>query len=58
MSADRKWRGIQGDSTQLGGDFLIDAQGVLRLAYRSQDPTDRPSIATLRDALRQLRKQS
>jgi peroxiredoxin len=50
----QQWRGIQGDSTQLGGDFLIDAQGVLRLAYRSQDPTDRPSVTMLLDMLRQL----
>ena len=54
MRDGQPWRGIQGDSTQLGGDFLIDAQGVLRLAYRSQDPTDRPSISTLLDTLRQL----
>ena len=46
------WRGIQGDSTQLGGDFIVDMQGVLRLAYRSQDPTDRPSVSMLLDALR------
>ena len=54
MRDGQPWRGIQGDSTQLGGDFLIDARGVLRLAYRSQDPTDRPSVATLLDTLRQL----
>jgi alkyl hydroperoxide reductase subunit AhpC len=58
MRDGQPWRGIQGDSTQLGGDFLIDAQGVLRLAYRSQDPTDRPSITTLLDTLRQLTGQS
>ena len=40
----RKWRGIQGDSGQMGGDFIVDRDGVLRLAYRSQDPTDRPAV--------------
>ena len=40
----RAWRGIQGDSGQLGGDFIIVRQGIVRLAHRSQDPTDRPSV--------------
>jgi alkyl hydroperoxide reductase subunit AhpC len=35
---------IWGDPLQLGGDFLIDAEGVLRWAYRSEDNTDRPPI--------------
>ena len=47
MLAGRKWRGIQGDSGQLGGDFIVDTDGVIRWAYRSHDPTDRPSIRQL-----------
>ena len=47
----RKWRGIQGDSGQLGGDFIVDSNGVIRFAYRSLDPTDRPSISQLLAAL-------
>ncbi len=47
MLAGRKWRGIQGDSGQLGGDFVVDTNGVIQLAYRSHDPTDRPSIRQL-----------
>jgi hypothetical protein len=43
----RKWRGIQGDSSQLGGDFLIDRHGSLLLAFRSHDPVDRPSADKL-----------
>ena len=50
------WRGIQGDSTQMGGDFIVDGQGVVRLAYRSKDPTDRPPVAMLLDVLRPLSK--
>jgi len=42
-----RWRGIQGDSAQLGGDFIIDAEGIVRLAHRSRDPTDRPSVDRL-----------
>lgn len=48
----RKWRGIQGDSGQLGGDIIVDSNGRIRLAYRSHDPTDRPDIHTLLTALR------
>ena len=40
----RKWRGIQGDSSQLGGDFIIDRQGIILMAHRSHDPIDRPRI--------------
>ena len=47
MLLGRAWRGVQGDSAQLGGDFVVDRRGILRLAYRSQDPTDRPSAALL-----------
>ncbi len=50
----RKWRGIQGDSAQLGGDFIVDSEGVVRLTYRSHDPTDRPPVAALLALLRQL----
>jgi hypothetical protein len=31
------------DKLQLGGDFLIDAEGMLRFAHYSRDPGDRPS---------------
>ena len=44
MAKGRRWRGIQGDSGQLGGDFIVDREGILRMAYRSQDPTDRPTL--------------
>jgi len=47
LAAGRKWRGIQGDSTQLGGDFIVDANGVIQLAYRSHDPTDRSAVDTV-----------
>ncbi len=38
------WRGIRGDSGQLGGDFIIDTDGFVRLAYPSRNPTDRPPV--------------
>jgi peroxiredoxin len=53
-----KWRGIQGDSSQLGGDFIVDAQGILRYVHWSDDPTDRPSVSTLLNELQILQEQS
>jgi peroxiredoxin len=52
MLSGRKWRGIQGDSGQLGGDFIVNANGIIRLAYYSRDPSDRPSVSQLLDILR------
>lgn len=39
------------DVRQLGGDFLIDAQGIIRYAHASARPDDRPPVA---DVLRAL----
>lgn len=47
MASGRAWRGIQGDSGQLGGDFIVGPDGRIRLAHRSTDPTDRPSAEDL-----------
>ncbi len=47
LLAGRQWRGIQGDSAQLGGDFIVDANGLIRLAHPSRDPTDRPPTSQL-----------
>ncbi len=58
LSSGRKWRGIQGDSAQLGGDFVIDSQGIIKLAYKSHDPTDRPSVSSLIELFRQIKKDS
>jgi peroxiredoxin len=41
------------DVLQLGGDFVLDGQGRLVYAYRSAEPTDRPSVAELLRAVRQ-----
>lgn len=50
----RKWRGIQGKSTQLGGDFTVDTDGMLRLVYPSREASDRPPVAELLAILREL----
>jgi alkyl hydroperoxide reductase subunit AhpC len=35
------------DTSQLGGDFIVDKNGLLCLAYPSHDPVDRPPVETL-----------
>jgi peroxiredoxin len=42
------------DTSQLGGDFIVDSQGILRLIYPSHDPTDRPAVSQLLQILKQL----
>ena len=40
----------------LGGDFLVDADGLLAWAYRSANPDDRPSLAEIGAAIASLRR--
>ncbi len=42
------------DTSQLGDDFIVDKNGLLRLSYPSHDPVDRPPVEALLDILRQL----
>ena len=48
------WRGIRGDSGQLGGDFIVDSKGFVRLACPSRNPTDRPPVEELLSLLQKL----
>lgn len=54
LSSGRKWRGIQENSAQLGGDYIVDAHGKIHLANRSYDPTDRPPVHDLLAILRAI----
>ena len=42
------------DTSQLGGDFIVDKSGILRLVHPSRDPTDRPSVDDLLKTLKTL----
>jgi len=42
------------DTSQLGGDFIVDQNGALRLVYPSHDPTDRPPVGDLLDVIHQF----
>lgn len=47
-----RMRGSEGDVNQLGGNVLIDPAGVVRLLHVGSGPADRPSVASLLEAVR------
>jgi len=55
LAAGARLQRAHGDPYQLGGDFLVAADGTVRLAYRSADPADRPSVEQIFRALRNRR---
>jgi hypothetical protein len=44
------------DIYQAGGDFLLDRDGNILFAHRSQDPSDRPSASRLLEVIDQLKR--
>jgi hypothetical protein len=42
------------DLRQLGGDFVIDREGVVRYEYRSARPEDRPGLEELLEVLGEI----
>lgn len=42
-----------GDVTQLGGDILIDPEGIVRLHYVGSGPADRPSVESMLGVVRE-----
>jgi peroxiredoxin len=50
----QKWRGITSDPAQLGGDFIIDTNGIVKMAHPSRDPLDRPDAAEILACLSQV----
>ena len=50
----RKWLPKEGDTSQMGGDFIVDSKGIVRLAYRSEEPADRPAVSQLLEILKQI----
>lgn len=53
--AGQKTHAAHGDDTsQLGGDFIVDKLGMLRFVHPSHDPTDRPAVERLMEVLKTL----
>jgi peroxiredoxin len=44
------------DIYQSGGDFLVDREGNILFAHRSQDPADRPPVAEVLRAIDRLNR--
>lgn len=57
VSGTKVKRENRGDTDQMGGNFIVDANGIIRFAYPSHDPTDRPDVETLLDVIRSLDNQ-
>ncbi|MDQ6750114.1 MAG: hypothetical protein M3Z33_05095 [Actinomycetota bacterium] len=47
LARGRRFRRVQQDTLQLGGDAVFDSEGRLRWIYRSAGPEDRPTVAEL-----------
>jgi hypothetical protein len=47
----------RGDTDQMGGNFIVDSRGIIRFAYPSRDPTDRPEIETMIGILREIEQE-
>jgi peroxiredoxin len=52
LLAGERFLGMAPDMFQLGGDFVVDAQGVVRFAHRMRNNGDRASVARLFEAIR------
>lgn len=40
----KPFENVHDDPHQMGGDFLLDSQGVIKMSYCGKSSTDRPSI--------------
>ena len=49
-----KTKGDRGETGQMGGNFIVDKNGIVRFAYPSKNPTDRPEVAKLMQVLRKI----
>ncbi len=51
LARGRRFRRVQQDTLQLGGDAVFDSEGRLRWIYRSAGPDDRPTMDELSAAV-------
>lgn len=49
---------VMGDPYQLGADFVVDKEGVVRLSFYSKNPADRPSVETLISVVRETQNKA
>ena len=53
LARGQKLKAPAGDVHQLGGDVLIDPQGIVRLHHIGNGPADRPAVERLLEVVRQ-----
>ena len=53
LARGRRLQRSSGDLQQLGGDVLIDPQGIVRLHHVGSGPADRPAVSLLLDMVRE-----
>lgn len=53
LLAGERFLGMAPDMFQLGGDFVIDARGIVHFVHRMRNNGDRASVATLLGALKE-----
>lgn len=56
LAGGARLRAAEGDTLQLGGDAVVDADGRLVWIHRSTGPEDRPSMTRLRHELLSARR--
>lgn len=52
MAQGRRLRAPGSDVRQLGGDVIVDPQGIIRLHHVGRGPADRPTVAQLLQVIR------
>lgn len=52
LAGGRDWRGIKGDSAQLGGDYIINPDRTFALVHPSREATDRPEVSEMINLLK------
>ncbi len=53
MLRGRRLRRSEGDIYQLGGDVLVDPEGIIRLRHVGRGPADRPEVSDILDIVRE-----
>lgn len=54
----REIQAFRGDPNQLGADFIVDRNGILRMTYYSKDPTYRPDVKSLLREFERIERES
>lgn len=52
VSLPKPYENIHDDANQMGGDFIVDKNGILRFTYCSAHSADRPDVQKVIDELR------